>query len=203
MMSDVSQTPDQFGIRLLSEPRQNWALDCTSLRKYPLLEVFPGKHACLDLSILYRCLDDKIYFLLQDAYPDQKFGQLMGYVFEEYFFRLLRRFTYEGDILVRTFYANPRFEGTNDEAGDALIFDDQTTVVMELKARLLTTRERFGGFTEITLKRDEMSLAEVIPEEGRGLVNSPSPFLAFWTASQSSPALDKLWMLRDADRSFP
>lgn len=152
VMEDVSQSPDRLAIRLLGEPMQNWSMDCTSLRKRPLIEVFPGKHACPDLSILYRCLTEKIYFLLQKAYPEQMFGQLMGYVFEEYIFQLVRQFTYEGDILHRTFWANPRFHGTNDEAADGLIYQDDIAISLECKARLLTTREKFGGFKEVTLK---------------------------------------------------
>jgi hypothetical protein len=152
LMMHVSQTPDQLAIKLLGEPRQNWAMDCTALKKYPLIEVFPGQHACPDLQILYRCFTEKIYFLLQDAYPDRQFGQLMGYIFEEYIFQLIRQFTYEGDVLTRTFFANPKFQGTNDEAGDGVIYMEETALVIECKARLLTTREKFGGFRDVTLK---------------------------------------------------
>ena len=152
VMAEVSQTPDQLAIKLLGEPRQNWAMDCTALKKYPLIEVFPGQHACPDLQILYGCLTEKIYYRLQEAYPDHQFGQLMGYIFEEYIFQLIRQFTYEGDVLARTFFANPKFQGTNDEAGDGVVYLEEAALVIECKARYLTTREKFGGLRDVTLK---------------------------------------------------
>lgn len=174
VLSYVSQAPDELAIALLNTPRQNWATDCTPLREHPVIQVFEGKHACTDLNLLQRCLVDRVYFLLQKAYPDRSFGQLFGYVFEEYVTRLFRRFSYERDVLVRTFYASPRFEGRQDEAGDGILTWSRSALVMEYKSRLLTTREKYGGVTEILLggvediigrkgkKKGVYQLAEVI-----------------------------------------
>ena len=170
VMTDISLSPDQLAVNLLSTPRQNWATDCTPLRKYPLIEVLPGRHACADLGILYRCLTDKIYFHLQESYPGNQFGQLFGYIFQEYIFNLIRSFTYEGSILERTFYANPRFEGTNDEAGDGLVLMDDIAFVMEFKARLLTTREKHGGIKEVTLRGIDDILAKDKSKSKKGVV---------------------------------
>lgn len=151
VLSHVSQTPDDLAITLLGTPRQNWATDCTPLREHPVIQVFEGKHACTDLNLLHRCLFDRMYFLLQKAYPDKVFGQLFGYIFEEYVTRFFRRFSYEGDALVRTFYAFPRFQGKQEEAGDGILTYSRSALVMEYKARLLTTREKYGGVTEVLL----------------------------------------------------
>src|SRR5262249_38570096 len=136
----ISQTPDELALKLFSTPRQNWATDYTPLRGTPVLQVFDGRHACPDLGLLHRCLTDKIYFLLQDAYPDKAFGQLFGYVFEAYINRLVRRFAYDGDVLIRQFYPAPYFRGTDQEAGDAILRWERTALVMEYKSRLLPTR---------------------------------------------------------------
>lgn len=160
VLSAVSQTPDELALKLLSEARQNWAMDFTPLRGTPVIQVFPGKYACPDQGLLYRCLIDAIYFLLHKAYPDGKFSQLFGYVFEEYVHRLVREFSYEGELLVRTFYAAPKFRGTTDEAGDGLLHWDDTAVLMEYKARLLTTREKYGAIREVTLKGIDDILAK-------------------------------------------
>jgi hypothetical protein len=158
----ISQTPDELAVALLAAPRQNWATDSTPLREHPVIQVFEGKHACTDLNLLHRCLFDKIYFLLQKAYPDRVFGQLFGYIFEEYVTRFLRRFSYEGDALVRTFYASPRFQGKPEEAGDGILTWSRSALVMEYKARLLTTREKFSGVTEVLLAGVE----DIIGKEG-------------------------------------
>jgi hypothetical protein len=107
--------------------------------------VFDGKHACPDRSLLHRSLADKIYFMLQKSYDNNAFEQIFGFVFEEYVFGFLRERLYEQGILARTLYVNPRFEGKEAEAGDAIILDNQFAFVIEMKARLLTTRERFSG----------------------------------------------------------
>lgn len=158
----VSQRPDELALKLMGSPRQNWATDSTPLRENPVIQVFDGKHACPDIHLLHRCLTDKVYFLLQKAYPDRTFGQLFGYVFEEYVNRLFRRFSYEGDILARTFYAAPRFQGREDEAGDGIVAWRRSALVMEYKARLLTTREKFGGMTEVTLA----GIEDIVGKEG-------------------------------------
>jgi hypothetical protein len=69
------------------------------------------------------------------------FGQLFGYIFEKYVTGFFRRFSYEGDALVRTFYAAPRFQGKQEEAGDGILTWSRSALVMEYKTRLLTTRE--------------------------------------------------------------
>jgi hypothetical protein len=148
----ISQAPDELACKLMSEARQNWAMDFTPLRGTPVIHVFPGKYACPDLGLLYRWMLDGVYYMLQKAYPEGKFAQLFGYVFEEYIHGLIREFSSESEILIRDFYASPKFRGTTDQAGDGLIHREDTALLMEYKARLLTTREKFGGIREATLK---------------------------------------------------
>jgi hypothetical protein len=151
VLSNVSITPDELAIALLSTPRQNWATDSTPLRVHPVIQVFESKYACSDVNLLYRSIFDKLYFLLQKACSDKTFAQLVGYIFEEYVNDLLRRFSYEGDSLVRTFYAAPHFDGTQDEAGDGILAWTDAALVMEYKSRLLTTREKYCGVTDVLL----------------------------------------------------
>lgn len=148
----VAQTPDELALQLLGGPRQNWGMDFAPLRSTPVIEVFLGKCACPDQGLLYRWLTDGIYFLLHKAYPEGQFAQLFGYVFEEYVHGLIREFACESDVLVRTFYPSPRFRGSNDQACDGLLHWHDTAVLMEYKSRLLTTREKYAGIREVTLK---------------------------------------------------
>ncbi len=151
VLSVVSQTPDDLALSLLSTPRQSWATDFTPIREHPVIEVFAGKLVCPDHNLLYRCLTDRMYFILQKAYPDKAFSQLFGYVFELYINRLIRNFAYDGEVLARQFFAAPRFKSTQDEAGDGILVWQRSALVMEYKSRLLTTREKYGGISEVTL----------------------------------------------------
>ena len=203
VLSLVSQTPDNLALKLFGTPRQNWATDATPLRETPVIQVFEGKHACPDPNLLHRCLTDKVYFLLQAAYPDKAFAQLFGYVFEAYVNRLFRRFTYEGDSLARTFYAAPRFEGKQEEAGDGILSWSRSALVMEYKARLLTTREKYGGMTDVMLG----GVADIVGKEGPGgrkgvyqLARVMKRLLAGEKAVSGSP---KAFQLQDCQRVHP
>jgi hypothetical protein len=159
-MAILSQTPDRLAHDLFRKPRQNWAVDSSPLKANPIIEVFPGRYACPDIGNLYRYLTEGIYFLLQDAYVGDRFRQLFGYLFEAYINSLIGQFGIESDVLTRTFWASPKFLGTNDEACDGLLHDLDLALVLEYKARLLTTREKYAGIPEVTWKGIEDILAK-------------------------------------------
>jgi hypothetical protein len=156
----LSQSPDQLTCDLFGKPRQNWAIDSSPLKAKPVVEVFPGKFACPDIGNLHRFLVDGIYFLLQDAYEKGRFSQLFGYAFEEYVHDVIRQFAHESDVLVRTFYPSPKFVGTNDEVCDSILHGGKLLVMMEYKARLLTTRQKYAGIPEATWDGIEDILAK-------------------------------------------
>ncbi len=149
-MEILSQSPDELATRQLREARQNWSLDATPLQNAPLLRIRPSGFVCPNLQILYRFLTDGIYHLLREAYPADKFGQLFGYVFEEYVRTIFHQFAPEVTQLARSFYSSPKFTGTKDQAADGVYYRDDTAVLMEFKARVLTTRERHGGLRDVT-----------------------------------------------------
>lgn len=159
-MAILSQSPDRLACDLFRKPRQNWAVDSSPLKANPIIEVFPGKYACPDIGNLHRYLTEGIYFLLQDAYGGDRFRQLFGYLFEVYINSLIGQFGIESDVLTRTFWPSPKFAGTNDQACDGLLHDHDLTLVMEYKARLLTTREKYAGIPEVTWKGIEDIVAK-------------------------------------------
>jgi hypothetical protein len=163
----VSADLDTLAYKLISEPRQNWASDLQALRERPMLRLSQEHVVCPDFGLLYRCLTDRVYFLLERAYEKKTFSQLFGYIFEEYINGLIRQFpsTYEGSILARTFYASPYFKGTNDQAGDGILIWGDTAILMEFKGRLLTTRERHAGIPEVLID----GIDDIVGKEsGRG-----------------------------------
>jgi hypothetical protein len=143
--------PDTLAYKLLSEARQNWASDLQGLRERPILRLTAEHIICPDFGLLYRCLTDGIYYLLDRAYGRKTFTQLFGYIFEEYVTNLIRQFACESSVLVRNFFASPFFQGKNDEAGDGIFHWEETAALMECKARLLTTRERYAGVSEVLM----------------------------------------------------
>jgi hypothetical protein len=159
-MSLLSQSPDQLACDLFRLPRQNWAVDSSPLKAKPVIKVFPGKYACPDIVYLHRFLTDGIYFLLQEAYGADSFRQLFGYLFEAYIDGLIGQFGIESDVLTRTFWPAPKFVGTNDQACDGLLHDGDLVMMMEYKARLLTTREKYAGIPEATWKGIEDIVAK-------------------------------------------
>jgi hypothetical protein len=159
-MGILSQSPEQLACDLFSKPRQNWAVDSSLLKANPVIEVFAGKYACPDIGNLHRYLTDGIYFLLQGAYGADGFGHLFGYLFEAYINSLIGEFGTESDVLTRTFWLSPKFVGTNDQACDGLLHDRDLALVMEYKARLLTTREKYAGIPEVTWKGIEDIVAK-------------------------------------------
>src|SRR5260370_39493785 len=100
---------------------------------------------------MYRFITGGIYYLLSKAYPPNKFEQLFGYIFEEYTNDLLREFLCESDVLVRTLCVSPRFVGKNDQVCDGILLHDNRAFIMEYKASVLTTRQRFGGDRDVTM----------------------------------------------------
>lgn len=142
----IAQTPNELSIRLLRS-RQSWAFDVTPLRERPLIEVETGQYCCPDLTIFIRACIDRIYFLLQDAYGKDEFRSLFGELFAGYVDLLMAEFAITRGA-GRTYFAAPRFQNSNDEAADGILFWTKTAAVMEYKAGLLTTRQRLAGVPE-------------------------------------------------------
>ena len=157
----IASTADEMAYTLLSEPRQNWATDLQSLRERPILRLSPDECVCPDFGLLYRCLTDRIYYLLQRCYPAESFSSLFGYIFEQYVNTIFRQFTSESDVLERTFYASPRFEGTQSQAGDGILHWGDLAVLMECRPGK-HTRERYSGIEQVLMT----GIDDIIGKEG-------------------------------------
>ena len=59
-------------------------------------------------------------------------------IFQEYITRVFRHFAYDGDSLVRVFYASPKFKGGHDEAGDGILIWPRAALVMSRGSTLDT-----------------------------------------------------------------
>ena len=145
----LAQTPDVLAQNAAKAKKEQWIDDSSLLMAHPLIEVFPGKYACPDLCYLHRFLTERIYFLLKDAYSDNRFQELFGHVFDEYIGTVIGQFGIENDRF-RTYWRSPKFVRTTAEACDGLLCTDEVALVMENKARLLMLQEKYAGVPELT-----------------------------------------------------
>lgn len=113
------------------------ATDIAPLRSRPIIEVFEGKYACVDVGLLRRSVVDRVYFLVEKATTTGQFRSFFGAVFEWYVSGLFESFMVSSGALFRTYYASPKFVG-GDEAADGIGRWDGTLAVMEFKAGLLS-----------------------------------------------------------------
>jgi hypothetical protein len=130
-----------------------------------LLQVQDGKYCCPDLTILIRVCIDRVFFLLQDAYPDSRLREVFGDLFESYVNGLLHEAT-GSTRKARVFLPSPKFERSNDEAADGILCWVNTAAIMEYKAGLLTTRERYAGVPDVLLRGIECKLSGDKKERG-------------------------------------
>ena len=139
-----------------------------------MLQISPEYTVCHDFGLLNRCLTEGIYYLLDRAYGRNKFTQLFGYLFEEYVNGLIRQFAIESPLLARNFYASPKYESKNDQAGDGILYWDESAVLMEYKSRLLTTRERYAGIPEALIDGVDDILGKEGSKSKKGIVQLAS-----------------------------
>lgn len=154
VFSHLAQTPNELALDLINRPRQSWSRDFSPLRKKPLIWIGEGKLACPQQSFLLERLRDGVYWYLFDAYgvDGGKFQTSFGSAFVIYVEELLNSFTYGGSVLARDRYAEPMFQGTTDEVCDFYLDWDTTVVLLECKASLLTSYQKYSGHQEGLLK---------------------------------------------------
>jgi hypothetical protein len=147
----------------------NWQDLVGRASRRPLLELFPSQFACLDLGLLQWVFADGIYWLLREAFASQeKFTQLFGHIFEAYIDRLIGRFTYSEGTLAKTYYPNPKFTD-GAEVCDGILRWTRTIALMECKAGILTTRQKFAGDKDATLSGIDDMLARDEPGKKKGI----------------------------------
>lgn len=154
VLTMLAQSPDELALDLINRPRQSWSRDFSPLRKRPLIWVGESAIACPQQSFLLERLRDGVYWYLFDAYgvDGNNFQSCFGDAFEIYVEDLLDNFTYAGSVLARDRYAGPKFEGTQDEVSDFYLDWDNVSVLMECKASLLTSYQKYSGNQEGLLR---------------------------------------------------
>lgn len=104
-----------------------------------------NKYICPDLQFLRNYFIQVIYELITEALPDKDVRQFFGYTFARYVNRLLSACSPTSSILARTFYSDVGYEqDKNAEACDGLLHWPSAAVMMEYKAGILTTRQRYS-----------------------------------------------------------
>jgi len=143
--------------KLGTAPNQNPRFDFSLLRRYPLIEVEPETYLCYDPGFLRKFFTDGIYWRIHDALTSdeqEKFRSFFGKIFADYVENILGHIYQDGPNspkhLVKTRLA---FTGNRGEVCDVFVQCDNSWVVIETKASLLTTRAKYLG-TADALEQD-------------------------------------------------
>lgn len=199
VLAMLAQTPNELALDLINRPRQSWSRDFSPLRKKPLIWVGEGSIACPQQSFLLERLRDGVYWYLFDAYgvDGNDFQSCFGDAFEIYVEDLLDSFTYAGSVLARDRYAGPKFEGTQDQVSDFYFDWDKVSVLVECKASLLTSYQKYSGNQEGLLKGIDDQIGSKKKGVGQ-LAKSISRFLdgevAFCDGIKISPSSEKKFL---------
>lgn len=156
-LAKLSISADALAAHLLGTPRQSWATDFSPLLFHPLIEVFPGRFACPDLSYFRQYFMDGVFWLLDSAIG-KPWRSFFGTMYAWYINQLIRCFASDSDILVRRFFYPTKFQGTTDEVCDGLLKFDRLALLCEYKSSRFTTRQKAGVRMEETISAIEDSI---------------------------------------------
>lgn len=160
----AGSTADKLALTLFGTTRQSWANDFTPLVKSPLIQRSDNKYVCPDINVFRTFYVQGIFELLMDAVGSNVFKQLFGDIFERYIEILIENFAPYSEKLANTFYRPICFVSDKAEAGDGLFVWQSVAVLLECKAGILTTRQRYAMVTEETTKAIEDQLAKFGPK---------------------------------------
>lgn len=169
-MERIASDPEQLASDLLGNPRQSWTTDFTPLMRSPLVRVDYHRYICPDLHLLRSYFVHGIYELLILTDYGPKVRQLFGFVFEKYVARMFDSFANPSPLLAKVFFSSVKFAAdTTQQVCDGLLAWQSTAVLMEVKAFLLTSRQKFANRPDETMKAIDDQLAKMDGKDRKGV----------------------------------
>ena len=121
-------------------------------RKFPLLEISENRTICVDFSFLLDKLQTGIFWTIRGCLKDRNnkagsFERLWGDVFEDYAASIIQRgINTQNPSSRERFIINPKYDQKRQvECADIAICCDDTLILMECKATLLSSEAKFSG----------------------------------------------------------
>ena len=141
---------DQFAAFLFGTPRQSWATDPAPLLSRPLIEVFPGRFVCPDLSYFRLFFLDGIFWMIDAAANTSEWQKFFGDLFAWYIRQPISSFAITSEILHQTFFPDCKLRGEEYQACDGIIVWERLAVLAEYNGTRLTTRQKAGVQGDVT-----------------------------------------------------
>lgn len=182
---------------LFGTPRQSWATDFSPLQAHPLLEVFPGRYTCPDLSF-YRQFFIEGFFTMIEAAVGKDCGNLYAAIFEWYINILIGSFTVTSTSLFTTFFPDIKFQGTQRRI-DGLLFWGETAVICEYKGTRLPIRAK----SDITINSTISAIIERMSGSEKCGVGQLATSIAMALDGKKLASGTKTLDLRECKRIIP
>lgn len=158
-------------------------------RQYPLVRLSENHTICVDISFLLDKLQTGVFWIIRAQLEKLKKGDgqkiisLWGDVFEDYAASIIKRGINSQKPSVERCILNPKYIGKGvDECTDIVVCSDDTLILLECKAPLLSARARFSG--DFNKLRQELHTKLVGTETKKG-GKKPKGVGQLWHAIQT------------------
>ena len=150
LLQHISISIDE--LRNIAEERPQFENEFRLWRKYPILKISEDRIICVDFSFLLEKLQTGVFWTIRDSLRDKRkergiFEDLWGEVFENYASSIIKRgINSQNPSNREKFIINPTYDKKQRiECADVAICSDDTLVLMECKATILSAPAKFSG----------------------------------------------------------
>ena len=149
----ISISMDELRNRTEKHPNfENFEDEFRLWRKYPLLKVSEDRTICIDFSFLLEKLQTGVFWTIRGCLKEKKkergiFEDLWGDVFEGYASSIIKRgIDSQSPPNREKLIINAKYDQKqNDECADMAICCEDTLILMECKATILSAQAKFSG----------------------------------------------------------
>ena len=122
------------------------------LRKYPLMKIAENRIVCIDIGFLLEKLETGIFWIIRDQLESEEAGKgkeiiaLRGQVFEDYAASIIKRALSDTAACTERYIISPKYDHKEQaECTDIAVLSDDTLILLECKAPLLSAKTKFSG----------------------------------------------------------
>ena len=122
------------------------------LRKYPLVQIDENRIMCIDIGFLLEKLETGVFWIIRDQLEEERRGRgkeiidLRGKVFEDYAASIIKRVLSDTGTCAERYIISPMYDRREQaECTDIAVCSDDTLILLECKAPLLSANTKFSG----------------------------------------------------------
>ena len=122
------------------------------LRKYPLVQIDENRIMCIDIGFLLEKLETGVFWIIRDQLEEERRGRgkeiidLRGEVFEDYAASIIKRALSDTGACTERYIISPMYDQREQaECTDIAVCGDDTLILLECKAPLLSANTKFSG----------------------------------------------------------